>query len=156
MAGRPTKYTEELQVKFDKAIDAMQGKEEFFNELPIMSNIAYLLEVSESTLYQWAKTNDVFLESIKRWRRKRNSHFIALAPQFKSHPTMWIFWAKNILRFEDVHKIQDSSGEAESEPQQFRMRALRVLENAERSGVDPAEIQEARMMLEEYSEEHNL
>lgn len=152
--ARPSKYTPELQARFDKLIDNMSGGDKFFEEMPIMDSIAYKLDVSDVTLYAWCKKHETFLNSIKRWQRKRNHHFVGLASSYssKGKVTMWIFLAKNILRFDDVYKIEDESEHKEadilSEGEQFKTAVLLELTEAEKWGVDPVRIAKLRMALE--------
>ncbi len=65
---------------------------------------------------------------------------------------MFIFWSKNILKFHDVYKIVDESGhndlDMELEAQSFRVRVLRELADAEKHGVDPVKIMNARKLLD--------
>ena len=61
MAGRPTKYTDEMP---DRAREYLKNYQSYGDVCPHIEGIADVCEVTVSTVYNWAKEHPVFLETL--------------------------------------------------------------------------------------------
>lgn len=117
--GRPTKYNEELQKKFDKFVEEWLTKEnqksnELFLEFTRLcgrEQVAHKLGISRELTYEFEKLHNDFLNTIKQWESKRNDCFYRLMPYFIKNPTLWIFLSKNFLGFSDRSEIMQKVDE---------------------------------------------
>lgn len=60
MAGRPTKYNDEMQAKADQYIV------DFTSAVPSRQGLALYLDVSNATIDNWEKQHDAFLGTLER------------------------------------------------------------------------------------------
>lgn len=98
MAGRPTKYTEELCE--DVIALGKQGLS--------ITQIAYEMDIARSTLYEWAEQHPEFSDAIKKarlysqgfWENQLRTAALGMNPEgVTPNPTLMIFQMKN--RFPD-------------------------------------------------------
>ena len=75
--GRPTKLTPELIEKAKgyllSCVDDIEGKKV---NLPSVEGFALWLQVSDDTLYEWAKTNDYFSDTLAIIKREQKSRLV--------------------------------------------------------------------------------
>jgi len=63
MAGRPTKYTNEV---IDQLLDYIENYEQYDDVIPSAEGFACVLGVSRKTLYNWAAQHKGFLLTLER------------------------------------------------------------------------------------------
>jgi hypothetical protein len=106
-AGRPTKYSSD-KVKFvEDYILRMQKT----NTLPVIQEIAYLLDVDEDTLGNWGKKHVKFLGAIKKLMAAQATMLQqGIYADTKQHGAGGIFLLKNNHHFTDQQNIDVTSG----------------------------------------------
>jgi len=102
--GRPSKYQgAETIRKVYAAAQLLRDKPESFLSCCTQAQIADMLDIAESTLYEWANQYPEFSESLKRWETARNATLPKLAKTLP--PAIWIFKAKNMLGWRDAKDV---------------------------------------------------
>lgn len=103
--GRPSKYQgAETIRKVCAAAQILRDKPESFLSCCIQAQIADMLDIAESTLYEWVRQYPEFSESLKRWETARNATLPKLAKTLP--PAIWIFKAKNMLGWTDKQSVE--------------------------------------------------
>lgn len=121
--ARPTKYSEEFIVQIEQFTETMDTTN--FTERCSVDHIACLLCVRRSTIYNWQKENEQFLDTIKRWESKRNCVFYKKIAEYPQ--AVWIFLAKNWLGMADKqehkheHEVGDKAAKIMQQPIQFKI-----------------------------------
>ena len=70
--GRPTKYSEDVQKRADAYVAG--GYIEAGDAVPTAAGLACLLDIAKSTIYEWAKHNPSFSDTLGRLNaRQENS-----------------------------------------------------------------------------------
>lgn len=117
---RPTKYTPELQAKFDRLVDEwdfegtytdprdgkQKPKTNNFWQLWYVDQLIYKLGLVRDTFYRYCKLHPAFSDTKKRWETKRNFGLTTVVPFFAKNPTMWIWLSKNCLKMSE-HPVDD-------------------------------------------------
>lgn len=93
--GRPSKYNKETVPKLQKFIKKMTVTN-FWSHCG-KSSVAFYLDVTRETIYDWERKFPEFSDAIKKWEIKRDMLFL----QIKSKQGAWIFLAKNWLGMTD-------------------------------------------------------
>ena len=73
--GRPTKYNDEMQAKADAYVDG--GFEDCGDIVPITAGLSCELRVNTDTLYEWARVNPRFSETMKRLMKTQERLLVA-------------------------------------------------------------------------------
>ena len=73
--GRPTKYNDEMQAKADAYVDG--GFEDCGDVVPIAAGLSCELRVNTDTLYEWARVNPRFSETMKRLMKTQERLLVA-------------------------------------------------------------------------------
>jgi hypothetical protein len=105
--GRPTKYSLD-KVEFVEDYIVRMQKE---NKLPVVQEVAYLLDVDDTTLVTWGKKHKKFLASIKKLMAAQATMLQqGIYDDSKQHGAGGIFLLKNNHHFTDQQNLDVTSG----------------------------------------------
>lgn len=168
--ARPSKYTEELQQRFDVLVDGLypmdmdkeSEKKAFANyfHYGIMQQLAIHLDISMETIYDWAEVDsngdkgvrykEAFSDTLKKWQLVTMALLHRITPILGAQaPALTIFLRKTKLGELEISKtILEQRLTTRSEKNLY-VKITKELNDAEALGVDKQEISEVRAMLEE-------
>lgn len=101
--GRPSKYNDELQEKFDDLVDRWEVRDYF--KYGDVNQIALFLGIHRDTVYDWNVKFERFSDTLKRWKTKQRAFLFELAPAISvKNASLWIFLAKVKLNYAEINK----------------------------------------------------
>lgn len=105
--GRPTKLTDEVRNRatsyYEECIDA--------GVVPVAAQLAVILDVSKSTLYKWAETDDEFSDTLSKIQTLQEASLVKGGLENKLNPTITKLMLANHGYREKSEIEQNISGE---------------------------------------------
>lgn len=162
--GRPSKYTQELQLKFDDMVGSLYSEDDqvaFDNywKYGIIEQIAIFLNISIETIYDWSdmdseRYHKEFSESLKRWHISTKALLHKISPIIaEKSPALAIFLRKVKLKELEISKtILEEKFEANvkfENKTKVEIEAMMCLQDAESYGMCENDIKEVRDLLEQ-------
>lgn len=159
LRGRPTKYNAELQDKFDKLVlniylgDVKSLWINYWNYGIVEQIALYLGLYSTETIYSWSNPQssdyqEDFANTFKAWKIVTKSLLHKLTPMLaKNAPALAIFLRKVKLGELEVSK-HIHEGRIETKDS-VEIRIIQEIQEAERLGIDKADIEEVKGLLNE-------
>lgn len=166
---RPSKYNEELQARFDTLVDRLypmgmtkrDEKKAFDNywHYGIVQQLAIHLGISMDTVYDWSGVDDKgekgerfkeeFSETLKRWQLITMALLHRITPILGAEaPALAIFLRKTKLGELEISKHILEARLTTRNEKNLYVKITHELEEAETLGVDKADIDKVRVLLE--------
>lgn len=167
--GRPSKYNEDLQARFDDLVDGLypmgatkdDEKKAFDNywHYGIVEQLAIYLKLTRDTIYDWAEVDEKgeegerfkpeFSDTLKRWQLITMALLHRITPILGAEaPALAIFLRKTKLGELEISKHILEARLTTKNEKNLYVKITHELEEAETLGVDKADIDKVRALLE--------
>ena len=115
-AGRPTKYNKDVQKFADDYINNYPDYEEVNgklipNNIPTSTELAYLAGVHRETIYNWAKENRQFFDTLERIKQKQEIMITKFGLNKNYDSSFAKFIAVNVTSYKDKIETTNTNKE---------------------------------------------